>query len=58
MSLVTEKGKGGVLPLNASTKKEMMSKHPKPEPVLEEALLSGEMPPSLHPVFFAPIDGT
>jgi hypothetical protein len=57
MSLVTEKGKGGVLPLNAATKKEMSSKHPKPEPLHAEALLSGEMPPSLHPVFFAPIDG-
>ena len=57
MSLVTEKGKGGVLPLNDSTKKEMSSKHPKPEPINDQALCSGEMPPSLHPVFFAPIDG-
>ena len=57
MSLVTEKGKGGVLPLNASTKKEMCSKHPKPESIRSEALLSGEMPPTLHPVFFKPING-
>jgi hypothetical protein len=32
MSLVTEKGKGGVLPLNATTKKEMSSKHPAHKP--------------------------
>ena len=57
MSLVTEKGKGGVLALNESTKKEMSSKHPKPEPMRPEALISGEMPPSLHAVFFSPIDG-
>jgi hypothetical protein len=57
MSLVTEKGKGGVLSLNESTKKEMSSKHPRPEPINPEALISGMMPPSLHPVFFAPIDG-
>ena len=57
MSLVTEKGRGGVLSLNATTKKEMSSKHPTPEPINPQALISGEMPPSLHPVFFAPIDG-
>ena len=56
MSLVTEKGKGGVLSLNANTKKEMSSKHPTPEPA-PQILLSGVMPPSLHTVFFAPIDG-
>ena len=57
MSLVTEKGKGGVLPLNDSTKNEMSSKHPKPEPMQDQALLTGVMPPSLHAVFYAPIDG-
>jgi hypothetical protein len=57
MSLVTSKGKGGVLPLNETTKKEMASKHPSPVPFHTAALLSGQMPPSLHPVFFAPIDG-
>ena len=55
--MVTEKGKGGVLPLNDSTKKEMSSKHPKPEPMQDQALLTGVMPPSLHAVFYAPIDG-
>ena len=57
LSLVTEKGKGGVLSLSEETKKEMCSKHPKPEPMSPEALLSGVMPPNLHPVFFAPING-
>ena len=46
-----------MLPLNATTKKEMSSKHPKPEPLHTEALLSGELPSNLHPVFYAPIDG-
>ena len=30
MSLVTEKGKGGIMPLNEATKREMALKHPKP----------------------------
>ena len=51
MSLVTEKGKGGVLSLNANTKKEMSSKHPTPEPASPEVLISGVMPPSLHTAF-------
>jgi len=57
MSLVTERGKGGVLALDEKTKKEMSSKHPMPEPINPEALISGEIPPSLHPVFFAALDG-
>jgi hypothetical protein len=57
MSLVTEKGKGGIMPVNDKTKKEMASKHPKPEPIHPEALLSGELPPSLHPVFYSALDG-
>jgi hypothetical protein len=57
MSLVTEKGKGGILTLNEKTKKEMSSKHPKPEPIHPDALLTGEIPPSLHPVFYAALDG-
>ncbi len=44
MSLVTAKGKGGVLPLNAKTKNDMSSKHPLPEPICPQALISGEMP--------------
>ena len=57
MSLVTEKGKGGILALNEKTKKEMSSKHPKAEPIHPEALITGEVPPSLHPVFYSELDG-
>ena len=57
MSLVTEKGKGGILALTETTKKEMSSKHPKAEPVNPEALLRGDIPPSLHPVFYSELDG-
>ena len=57
MSLVTEKGKGGILDLDEKTKKEMLSKHPKPEPLHPDALLTGEIPPSLHPVFYSELDG-
>jgi hypothetical protein len=31
LSLITDKGKGGILSLNETTKKEMLSKHPKSE---------------------------
>ena len=57
MSLVTKKGKGGILTLDEKTKKEMSSKHPKAEPMQSEALLTGEIPQSLHPVFYAELDG-
>ena len=57
MSLVTEKGKGGILALDEKTKKEMSSKHPKPEPLHLETLITGELPPSLHPVFYSELDG-
>ena len=57
MSLVVEKVKGGVLSLTQATKKEMVSKHPEPRPIHPDSLLSGPVPPTLHPVFFAPIDG-
>src|SRR6185437_15595480 len=39
------------------TKKEMASKHPKPEPIFPEALLTGELPSNLHPVFYNALDG-
>ena len=57
MSLVTEKGKGGVLALTESTKKEMSAKHPKPAPIHPEALITGDVPPTVHPVFYDAIDG-
>jgi hypothetical protein len=52
MSLVTEKGKGGILALNEKTKKEMSAKHPKAEPINEEALLTGDIPHSASCVLF------
>ena len=57
MSLVTEKGKGGILALDEKTKKEMSSKHPKAEPLHPDALLTGEIPLTLHPVFYSELDG-
>ena len=57
MSLITEKGKGGILTLNDKTKREMLSKHPKAEPININALLSGELPPTVHPVFYSEMNG-
>ena len=57
MSLISEKAKGGVLPLNTTTMQGMKAKHPNSKPALHEALLSGEMPPDPHDIFFAAIDG-
>jgi hypothetical protein len=57
MSLVMEKGKGGVMAVNEKTKREMQSKHPRAEPMAQGALLTGEMPPTLHPVFYSALDG-
>jgi hypothetical protein len=56
MSLILEKGKGGILALNDETKTEMRKKHPNPEPMIKEVLLSGPMPPSVHPVIYDAID--
>ena len=57
MSLVTEKGKGGILPIDEKTKKEMASKHPKAEGIPPGALITGELPESLHSVFYQAING-
>ena len=57
MSLVMDKGKGGILKLHESTKQEMKSKHPKPEPLHTEALITGDMPTDLHPIFFSALNG-
>src|SRR5687767_9010324 len=43
--------------VNEKTKREMQSKHPKAEPMTHEALITGEMPPSIHPVFYSKLDG-
>ena len=56
MSLVLEKGKGGVLKVDNAIKKVMLAKHPVPEPVLREALLDGEQV-DIHPVFFDALNG-
>ena len=45
------------MPLNDKTKNEMASKHPSAEPAHPEALLSGPVPPSLHPVFYDALNG-
>ena len=37
MSLICEKGKGGIMPLNDQTKRDMQLKHPAPEPIACEA---------------------
>ena len=57
MSLVTEKGKGGVLAIDESTKRDMKIKHPKAEQASADVLISGEMPESLHPVFYEKLNG-
>ena len=57
MALVTAKGKGGVLKINAETKKQMYDKHPAPTPAESAALITGEIPQDLDPIFFAAIDG-
>jgi len=40
MSLIMDKGKGGILKLNDTTKREMKDKHPSPEPITTEALIT------------------
>ena len=56
MSLVAAKGRGGVLPLNAGTRRDMALKHPKAQDIHEDALIKGEVPADVHPVFFAQLD--
>ena len=57
MSLVTSKGKGGILPLNAKTKSDMISMHPQPAPVHPDALFAGPLPTDTHPIFYSALDG-
>jgi hypothetical protein len=57
MSLVTAKAKGGILPLDDKTKRDMAEKHPKPEGIHPEALLFGELPETLHTSFYEALDG-
>ena len=57
MSLVTSKGKGGVLTLNEKTKASMAAKHPRPSAIHPDALYSGPLPTDEHYVFYNPLDG-
>ena len=57
MALVAEKGKGGVMSINEDTKKQMRDKHPKSEPMSLDVLLTGEIPESIHPVFYSELNG-
>ena len=57
MALVAEKSKGGIMAVNEKTKREMAAKHPKAEPATTQALLTGDIPPSLHHVFYSALDG-
>ena len=55
LSLLTNKEKGRVLALNATTKNDMLSKHPKAEPADPPALITGPLP--LQPIFHEKLDG-
>ena len=57
MSLIMNKAKGGVLPLNEQTRKDMQSKHPKPEPQAKDAMISGDLPPAVHNIIFDGVNG-
>lgn len=57
MSLVADKTKRGVLPLDDNTKSEMSKKHPKAEPVYPDALLSGPVPESMHKTLYEALNG-
>ena len=57
MSLIADKSKGGVMPIDEDTKKEMRLKHPNAQPMTHAALLTGEIPPNVHEVFFHQIQG-
>jgi hypothetical protein len=57
MSLIADKGKGGVLPLDETTKKEMRSKHPAPVEAPPDSLLTGDPPPDTHSILFTGLDG-
>ena len=50
------KGKGGVLPMSDMNKFLMQEKHPKVELADEKILITGELPPTLHPVFYDKLD--
>ena len=45
------------MPLNEETKKEMKAKHPKAERMSLDVLLTGEIPQSVHPVYYSELNG-
>ena len=42
--------------MNEKVQKELLAKHPKAEPIHPEGLLSGEIPPDVHPIACAKIN--
>ena len=56
ISMLTDKAKGGVLSVNATTKKDMLLKHPKAENASLEVLHTGPLPPE-QPIFYEKLDG-
>ena len=46
-----------MLKLNESTREAMRAKHPDAAPLYADALLSGAIPPDVHPSIFAAING-
>ena len=58
VSLVTDKAKGRVLKLTTETRLDLTAKHPPAAPLFAEALMTGTMPPDVHPSLFACINGS
>jgi hypothetical protein len=57
MRYVSDQTKGGVLPLNESTRTLLAEKHPVGEDASPEVLIKGEPPPDVDPIAFAALDG-
>ncbi len=56
LRLITEQGKGGVLPLNLEVIDSLQKKHPPPEPLNTASTLQGT-PPLVNPIIFAGVTG-
>ena len=57
MRFVVDHAKGGILPMNDSTKKMMEDKHPAAEEADPAALQQGPLPPDVDPVVFSALTG-
>ena len=57
MNLLTRADKRGVLPLNDETVKQLKDKHPKGKKAGNDVLLQSELPETVNPVIFAPLNG-